>query len=253
MKIVRIVFLGTSGAVSSTNRDNTSLLIDNILIDCPGNVFGKLLKAGCDPVQTVDHLIITHRHIDHVYGLPSFLEMIRLSGRKKPLYVYILREYFDFLEKFLSLFDLFEEKLGFTLQVVPISERQQVINTDFITVECFPVCHSIKNIGLKISSHDALVVYTSDTQPCETIVDFAKQATVLIHEATCSELLTGPKEGHSTVEDAARMAQQAGVKMLCLVHLGNELDGQEENLVQSARKHFSGEILVPKDFDKLVV
>ncbi len=250
---MRIVFLGTSGAVSSANRDNTSLLIDNILVDCPGNVFGKLQKIGCDPVQMVDHIILTHRHIDHIYGLPSFLEMIRLSGRKKTLCLYVLREYLDHIERVISLFDLSQEKLGFLFQIVPVGERQQVIRTDSIVVECFPVCHSVGNIGLRICSHDTLAVYTSDTQPCETVVDFAKGATVLIHEATCSELLTGPKEGHSTVEDAARIAQQAGAKMLCLVHLGNELDGQEETILRSARRHFSGEILVPSDLDELVI
>ncbi len=250
---MRLVFLGTAAAVTSVDRDNTSLLVDNILIDCPGNVFGKLLRTGLNPVQTVDYIFLTHRHIDHVYGLPSFLEMVRLKKREKPLFVYVLDEYVDLVKKLLFLFELSEDKLSFPLRIIPMSETQTYISTNSVSVEAFPVCHSVSNVGLKLSSRHASIVYTSDTEPCETVAKAAKGATVLIHEATCSEVLTGRQKGHSCVEDAAKIANLAGVRLLCLVHLGEEFVSNEGILLEKAQEYFSGKILIPRDLDEIII
>ena len=41
---------------------------------------------------SVSALIVTHRHVDHVYGFPSLAHNLGLAGRAKPLHVYALPE-----------------------------------------------------------------------------------------------------------------------------------------------------------------
>jgi len=48
---MELAFLGTAGALTTAHRDNTSLLVDNILVDCPGNVWGKMEQLGFDPLS----------------------------------------------------------------------------------------------------------------------------------------------------------------------------------------------------------
>jgi len=56
------------------------------------------------------------------------------------------------------------------------------------------------------------------------------------------------KVDHSPVEDAGRIAQQAGVKTLVLSHLTPGIDGiQDETWRDLAAKHFKGEIVVARD------
>ena len=70
------------------------------------------------------------------------------------------------------------------------------------------------------------VVYTGDTKPSKNIVSLAAGADVLIHDCTLdsshSELAA--RFGHSTAADAARVAKQAKVGILFLVHLSPRYD-----------------------------
>jgi len=83
--------------------------------------------------------------------------------------------------------------------------------------------------GRRITPSDVLgpprpgrrVVYTGDTRPSKKIVSLASGADVLIHDCTLdsshSELAA--RFGHSTASDAARVAKQAKVGILFLVHM----------------------------------
>jgi ribonuclease Z len=64
------------------------------------------------------------------------------------------------------------------------------------------------------------VAYCTDTRPCAGSVELARDADLLIHEATyTSELAEEAREyGHSTAGQAARIAREAGARALLLTH-----------------------------------
>ncbi|MFO7678098.1 MAG: ribonuclease Z [Thermoplasmatota archaeon] len=64
------------------------------------------------------------------------------------------------------------------------------------------------------------VVFSGDTKPSEKMIEFAKDADVLIHEATFDSELTyiATDYGHSTAAQAAEIAKKANVESLYLVH-----------------------------------
>jgi len=74
------------------------------------------------------------------------------------------------------------------------------------------------------------VVYTGDTRPSKKIVSLATGANVLIHDCTLdsSHSKLAAKFGHSTAAEAARVAKQAKVGMLFLVHMSPRY---EDNLI----------------------
>lgn len=249
----RIIFLGTAAAVSTSNRDNTSLLVNDLLIDCPGNVFGKMKKVGYDPLK-IQTVVITHGHIDHIYGLPSLIEMLRLSGRSEPLTIYIGEYFYEFARNHLEMHGLLNPEKCFEIDLRAVSYEKQLLMRDpDISVETFPVKHSVPNFGLRIQSFQSTVVYTSDTEPCEDLIDVLNDVDLLIHESTCSYLYTKRTIGHTCAEDAARLAQSSKVKTLCLVHLGPEIDGNEAFLISELKRYFLGKILIPNDLDRIII
>jgi ribonuclease Z len=70
------------------------------------------------------------------------------------------------------------------------------------------------------------IVYSGDTVKCQSTVDMAKDADVLIHEATYSygdSSLAG-EHMHSTSHDAAYAAADANVSLLIVTHMINRYD-----------------------------
>ncbi len=66
-----------------------------------------------------------------------------------------------------------------------------------------------------------MVVYMVDTRPFPGAVDFARGADLLVHDGMFDEEMAGESKmrGHSTAREAARLAQEAGVRQLVLVHI----------------------------------
>ncbi|MFN3374616.1 MAG: MBL fold metallo-hydrolase, partial [Chloroflexus sp.] len=91
MMNARIVLLGTGTGLPDPDRAYTHLVWDgpggSLLVDVGGESYRRLLVAGIDP-QTLQGVILTHSHSDHINGLPALLFSLRLGGRTEPLPVY---------------------------------------------------------------------------------------------------------------------------------------------------------------------
>jgi len=66
-----------------------------------------------------------------------------------------------------------------------------------------------------------IIVYSGDTRPCNQMINFSKDADILIHESTFnnSHKDNAIETGHSTAAMAAEIAKKANVKILLLTHI----------------------------------
>jgi ribonuclease BN (tRNA processing enzyme) len=93
-------------------------------------------------------------------------------------------------------------------------------------------------------------IVISDTRPTETILNAAKGADLLVHEATYPDTnaLTAHKHRHCTVTEAANLAVKAHVGALALTHTGSRYSKQ--NILKEAGKIFPL-VLVPSPLDRI--
>ena len=96
------------------------------------------------------------------------------------------------------------------------------------------------------------IVLAGDTAPSPVVLEAARDADVLVHEATFldEERERAQETAHSTALEAAELARDAEVSLLALTHLSNRYFGPE--VAREARTIFP-ETVVPKDFDTIDV
>jgi ribonuclease Z len=95
------------------------------------------------------------------------------------------------------------------------------------------------------------IVISGDTRPIDEMIDFARNADVLIHESTFDSALEDISNdfGHSTALQAAKIAKKANVDKLLLTHISPRY--LDDSLLQDeARKMFKNSYIV-KDFQEV--
>lgn len=212
--------LGTGSANSTPDRTTTMLAVHHdgstIVVDCGGDVIQRLLSAGLS-VESIDGIIVTHEHPDHVAGFPLFVEKLWLAKRQRPISVYGIH---PAIEQASRCWDAFNTSMW--AGVPPIEwieveyrENAPVIDDQNWTITASPGIHGAPVVGLRIENRlsGRIVTYSSDTEPCESIEKMAAGSDLLVHEAN------GQSKGHTSAEQAAEIAKRAGVKKLVLVHL----------------------------------
>jgi ribonuclease Z len=218
--VPELVILGTAASVPDATHDTVALVLRGadwaVLVDCGGSPLHKLARFGVKREQ-IRSVILTHRHADHLYGLPILVQGLWLSGRQASLSVHGPEDALAVARDLLELFNLAEREGMFPLawHPIPRRERAQVLQAGDVRITATPVVHGswdTRALRFDNLASGRSIVYSADTEPCQALIDLAVGADLLIHEAT------GEHEGHSSPADAADVAREAGVPRLVLIH-----------------------------------
>ena len=239
-----ITFLGVGAHLPRPGQDTSSFVINRrLLVDCGWSVALRLELNGIDPTM-LDTLYFTHCHPDHYMGLAGLLFWRGMAGRQQPdapplrivgppddlpLVADLAQRYVQ-SERFL--------RGGPPLELHPL-EPGAVYETDAFRIETVRSIHPVTGVCSRLIDQQtgAVIAFTGDTAPNPAFQPLAKNADLLIHEASLppSHPEPGPRDGHSRAQDAAQVALKAGAKRLRLVHL---YGGHENSSLAAARVIF---------------
>lgn len=270
--MLKLIFLGVNGSLQDTDSGNTSLLLmgrkGSLAVDLSCNI-GALVNAG------VDAVILTHEHIDHVYGLPSLLHQMWIAGRRKALDIYVPKGLEGLADGLIQLFGIREKKNMFAIRM----HTEPVFCVGTMKVTTFPTDHTEVSIGVVVEEGDVIeegdateesdvtedgmedamegrrskLVYTCDTRPLGDIPSFMKGAQVLVHEASglSKDGETLLRKGHSSGADAGKMARALGADKLYLCHLPRGEEAKAE-ILHEAKMVFE-ESFIPEVLREIAV
>ncbi len=140
----------------------------------------------------------------------------------------------------------FLDKQAEALGVPRGPERRQLVAGEAVTLADGRVIRPDQVLGP--SKKGACLVHVGDSGRTDNLVDVARDADMLVIEATYlrPESDMARRFGHLTAAQAARLARDAGVHRLVLTHVSRRY--REVQIVEEARSVFPGAI-VARDFD----
>ena len=160
---MKLRILGCSGGIGGDLRTTSMLLDHDILIDA-GTGVGDL---SIDELSRIDHVFLTHSHLDHVTSIPFMVDSVGWM-RDKPITVHAIEPTLEILRQ-----HLFNWKLWPDFTQIPDAQKPFLRYEAVVlgkTVELagrkltpLPANHVVPAVGYRLDSGRASLVFTGDT------------------------------------------------------------------------------------------
>lgn len=141
--------LGSASALPTKNRFTTAQILNVherfFLIDCGEGTQMQLRKAAVKFLK-INHILISHMHGDHMFGLPGLISTFSLLGRKSDLHIYANPDLKDVLGSFLS---YFESNINYKIVYHSLNHisPEVIFEDDKVEVTSFPLKHRVPCCG----------------------------------------------------------------------------------------------------------
>ena len=162
---MKVRVLGCSGAIARDCRTTSFLIDEDLLVDA-GTGVGDLTL---DEMLGIDHVFLTHAHLDHVAALPLMLDAIA-ARRSQPVQVHALPGTIAALRAHVfndviwpDFTRLPTPELPF-LRFVPI-ETGQTLQIGGKQIEALSAVHTVPAVGYAVAAGPACWVFSGDTGP----------------------------------------------------------------------------------------
>ncbi len=278
----RLILLGTGGGPRPRTVHGPASQVIIVrgtayVIDC-GDGVARQLAAARVPLASIRAVFVTHQHSDHTADYGNLIWLAWASGLRTRVDTYgpppLARMTALFFEMNAADIETRTADEG-RVPLAPLVHVHEVVHggpvmkDEHVKVTAAVVHHPpvVPSLGYRFDTPDRSIVISGDTTPSENLIQLARGADVLVHDAlyvpgvdriaarvpNAAKLKQSIQSHHTTAEDAGRVAQAAGVRMLVLSHLVPPDDPEisDEMWATAARKHFTGRVVVGQDLMEL--
>ncbi len=235
--------LGAASATPSSFLNPSSQVLGSggrlFMIDC-GEGCSQMIQRMHLSFVKIEALFVSHVHGDHVFGLFGLLSTMTLYSRSEHLHIFGPKELGTVLDFYESMFGS-HDSYGIVFHAVSTDSLCEIYTSSRgdVRVSAFPLNHRVECYGYRfdeiLSERSAAkhppvsYAYCSDTAPFPELPSYVRGVSTLYHEATYPKALKDKAEMyfHSTGEDAARCALEAGAGKLLIGHYSKRIKDYE--------------------------
>jgi ribonuclease Z len=137
--------------------------------------------------------------------------------------------------------------------IVPGPVYKKIKNGEEVVLEDGRVIHPHEFVGPPQKGR--IVTILGDTRVCDNSLLLAKDADLLVHEATFSgeEEVLAYEYFHSTTLQAADIALKAGVSKLCLTHISSRYDRNDWKQLEAEAQQVFPNTVISEDFLEIAI
>ncbi len=162
MTDLKIIFLGTSGAIPTKDRNLSSLVIwrgDELLLFDAGEGMQRNFIRARLPMNKKMKIFISHIHGDHCIGLLGLLQTLSINGRTLPIEIYGDLKISEFVKTNLDIINFY---LNFGIVLNIIREEGLVTSQPEYKITCCKGNHSIINYSFCLEEFDRPGIFNID-------------------------------------------------------------------------------------------
>lgn len=226
---MRLRVIGSSPAWPNAGSAHSGYVVESdgrrLLLDCGPGVLARLREDEAWP--RIDAIVISHFHLDHWGDLVPWVwgsSYRSGQGDERPE-LWVFRGGRAHLAKLggeLGFPDMFERAFRLC---------EYDAETPFATaagLDVLPVRlphYTLETYGFRVTNGAATLAYTGDTGPSERIAELARDADLLVCEATLAHgEADGEPRGHLSADEAIAAYTASGARRLLLTHRPSELE-----------------------------
>lgn len=146
---MEIIFLGTSSAVHSKERNHPSIALkafgEVMLFDCGEGTQRQMLHTKVSPMK-ISRMFITHFHGDHILGIPGLLQSLSLHGREEKMTIYGPRGLNKLKD---AIFSLGYCKIDFPVEFIEIG-TEIIEETEEYIIKSQMVRHNVPSLAYSV-------------------------------------------------------------------------------------------------------
>jgi ribonuclease BN (tRNA processing enzyme) len=254
---MHVTILGSGTCTPRLARSASAVLVETaqakILLDIGPGTMRRLLECGID-ISALTHIFLSHFHPDHTAELVPLLFATKYSDgptRRRTLAVLGgtgLKAFYKALQAPYGEWIVLPAQL-LTVQEIDTLAGEKLVFDQF-TVTARPVAHRPESLAYRIADGaGTAVVYSGDTDTCDSLVDVAQSADLFICDAAQPDDMKVP--GHMTPSLAGLVAARARVKRLVLTHLYSACD--DVDIVKQAGRTYKGPVTAAADLMRFVL
>ena len=150
---LRTTFLGTSGAVPTTRRAPSAIMVnregERFLFDCGEGTQRQMMRFGTG--FDVDHLLVSHLHGDHVLGIPGLVQTWDFQERESPLAIHVPPGSKRQIENLIGAID---HNPGFPIRIHEVTPGGVAIDAEEYEVRTFETEHRTTSMGYALVEDD---------------------------------------------------------------------------------------------------
>lgn len=266
---MKLTMLGTGNA-RATKCYNTCFVLEDhrqyLLVDGGGGngIFHQLESAGYD-WKDMRQIFVTHQHLDHLMGIVWMIwgitKGIREGTYDGDAYIYSHADLIALLDELSQ--TLLKPKeyalIGKRLHLVTLGDGE-VFEAIGNQVQVFDIGSTkMRQFGFSMTyENNRKLTCCGDEPVSEAGKAYAEGSDWLLHEAFClydqRDVFRPYEKHHSTVKDAATLAETLHVKNLLLYHTEDKnLSRRKELYSAEGRQYFHGNLYVPDDLESFDV
>ena len=247
-----ITIIGSGTAVPSPKRGSPCTLVSldgrHILLDTGPGSIRQLSRIDIAPPD-IALVIYSHFHVDHINDLPALLFAAKYSpdcSRSEDLPIMGPAGLTDLYAHLRAAYGHWLEPDAFAIVWIEAVTACQPLPG--LTVTTAPVAHTDQSMAVKLQHKSGKsIVYSGDTEYCDTLVELARNADILICECAFPDHLPSP--GHLTPSTVGRIAHEASCASVVATHFYPPCDA--EDIAGQIGRHYSGRIIVAEDLMRI--